>query len=113
MEEIVEKLARIVETRDLDGKKLAFEVFPTALRVQAKEVVVQYAYLPEEKGLEDSVEYESRVSKALLACGVAEAYCGGRGLYAEARFWEKKYKAQLTESCGKNRGGRIRARVWV
>ena len=110
---LTKKLARIVEARDLDGRKLAFETFPTALRVKAKEVIVQYAYLPEEKGLEDGVEYESRVSKALLAYGVAESYCGSRGLYAEARFWEKKYKAQLTEACGKNRGGRIRARVWV
>ena len=107
------RLARVISVQDTKGGKVSFSIFPTALEVGADEVVLRYAYLPDEKGIDDESDYESRVSKGLMAYGVAEAYCACRGLYAEARFWEKKYKAALVQVCGKSSGGRIRGRKWI
>ena len=106
-------LARIIAVRDESGKDVRFTLLPTQLRVDEKRVKVEYAYLPESKDLDGETDYESRASVGLIAYGVAAAYCAARGLYAEAEFWDKKYKACLARICGKSRGGRIRGRTWV
>ena len=107
--------SRVTAVTDTQGGRIPFEIFPTELRVptDAQTVVVEYAFLPEKKGIEDLSDYQSGVSVGLMANGVASEYCAMQGLYAEAAFWGKKYKESIAKTHKVKRGKRIQARRWV
>ena len=106
---------RIISVADEKGKRLPFQIFPTEICVETDEktVIIKYAYIPEEKSLLDDSDYETYVSIALMAYGVAAEYCATRGLYEEAAFWDKKYKESVAKSYTFKRGGRMQSRKWV
>lgn len=108
-------LSRILSVTDEQGNRLPFQLFPTEILLAAEgsSVVVEYAYLPQEKGAEEESDYQSRLSVGLMAYGVAAEYCATQGLYAEAAFWDKKYKESLAKIYQVKGGGRIRSRRWV
>ena len=106
---------RVISVSDEKGVSMPFQVYPTEIRVSEdiKKVVINYAYLPEEKGLLDDSDYQMGVSVALASYGVAAEYCAMRGLYTEAAFWDKKYKESIAKSYTLKRGGKMQSRKWV
>ncbi|MBQ7913333.1 MAG: hypothetical protein IJ308_08305 [Clostridia bacterium] len=106
---------RVISVTDKKGERLPFQLFPTEIHVDTgeQEVWVNYAYLPEEKGLLSDSDYQACVSVALMAYGVAAEYCATRGLYTEAAFWGNKYKESIAKSHALKRGGRMQSRKWV
>lgn len=107
--------ARVIAVFDVHGNRLTYQLFPTEIRLADKEkqVVVEYAYLPQEKGLGDESDFQSGVSVGLAAYGVAAEYCAAQGLYAESAFWNKKYKESIAKVGALKRGGRMQSRRWV
>ena len=107
--------SRVTSVSKASGEQIPFEIYPTEIRVQAgaETAVVEYAFLPEKKGLADASDYQSGVSVGLMANGVAAEYCAMQGLYAEAAFWDKKYKESIAKTHKVKRGKRMQARRWV
>lgn len=107
--------SRVISVADGQGNRLAFRLYPTEIQVNKKQktAVVDYAFLPQEKKLNEDSDYQSGVSVGLAAYGVAAEYCAAEGLYAEAAFWNKKYKESIAKSCALKRGGRMQSRRWV
>ncbi len=113
-EELSRRPARIKAVKSAQGTAIGFELFPDHIRVQTDGVVVvRYSYIPEDKGADVDVEYQSRVSESVLAYGVAAEYCVRSGLYEEAAVWDKKYKEGIAAACEITRGKWMRSRRWV
>ena len=108
-------IARVISVTDVKGTPLSYQLGPTeiVLHTDVKEAIVEYAYLPEPKSILDDGDYQSRVSIGLMAYGVASAYCAMQGLYAEAAFWDKKYKEGIRQAYTIKKGGRMQSRRWV
>ena len=106
---------RVISVSDAEGRSMPFQIFPTEIRVGENErkAVISYAYLPKEKGILEDSDYQMGVSAALAAFGVAAEYCAMRGLYAEAAFWDKKYKESIAKSHALKRGSKMQSRKWV
>ena len=107
--------ARVLSVTDEQGKRLEYTIFPTDIRLPeyVKVVKIEYAYLPKKKTIDEESDYQSRVSVGLMAYGVAAEYCAAQGLYAEAAFWNKKYKECIPRVHEAQRGGKIPSRKWV
>ena len=107
--------ARVISVTDENGKKLDYTIFPADIRLPADVNVakIEYAFLPKRKTIEDDSDYQSRVSVALMAYGVAAEYCAMQGLYTEAAFWGQKYKESIPRTQERQRGGKIPSRKWV
>ncbi len=112
-EQFSKPVSRVLAVTNGQGVELAFQIFPTYLQTDGKEITVKYAYLPQVKGIDEESDYQSRVSVGLMAYGVAAEYCAAQGLYAESAFWNKKYKESIAKACQNPRGGRMRSRIWV
>lgn len=103
----------ILSVTDDRGNKLPYEIFPEYLTTSAGDVYVTYTYAPESKNANSPCSYSGRVSKRLLAYGVATEYCLINGLYEEAVMWDKKYKDALLCISSANKPKIVRARRWV
>lgn len=107
--------SRIISVLDTQGNRLPFQLYPTEIQLdkRQKEGVVEYAFLPQEKKLNEDSDYQRGVSVGLAAYGVAAEYCAAEGLYAEAAFWDKKYKEKIAKAYAVKKGGRMQSRRWV
>jgi hypothetical protein len=107
--------ARVLSVTDEMDRRVEYALFPTDIRLPAgvKTAKVAYAFLPKKKTIDGESDYQSRVSVGLMAYGVAAEYCAAQGLYAEAAFWNKKYKECIPRVHEAQRGGKIPSRKWV
>lgn len=110
---LTKKAVRVLKVMDESGNTVKFEVYPQYIKTLPEKVLVRYAYLPEEKEMDDEAEVHHSGSVRLLAYGVASAYCLEEGLYAEAAVWDKKYKQAVVAAYKASPAKVMRSRRWV
>lgn len=106
------KPLRIVSVTAMDGKAAQATICPTGIRVKKGAYKISYQYLPEEKVVDDVLEFDPSVTTALIGYGVAAQYCLTAGLYEEAVVWDGKYKQAIVAAKPLTKAGAIRAREW-
>ena len=107
------KATRVIKVTDLSGESVAYQLFPTKLKVAPGEYRVRYAYAPSVKGLEDQTDFQLSVSERLFAYGIAAEYFLLKGAYQEASAWNVKYKEAVAAACHYKQSKRISSRRWV
>lgn len=94
------------------GEEVPFTLYADRLAVEGK-VIVEYRYVPNEKGVDDACEIGERVNKHMLVYGTLGNYLASVGEYAQASVWEKKYKEAMVLAQGISKAKAIGSRRWV
>lgn len=109
------KPVRIVKVL-ADGKEKEFFMYPEYMETDAKDIILEYEYLPSKKEIEDDSEFSQQIGGRLLAYGVASEYSLIMGEVQSAEIWEGKYRKEIenlyTEEPSLS-GGYIPPRRWV
>lgn len=95
-------------------REIDFSYHPEYITVDGQsEVMVQYEYLPSNRGLEDDVGYtERQVARRVLAYGTAAEFCITEGSFDKAVMWHERYVEELKSICLPT-NSKIKTRSWV
>ena len=97
-----------------NGRTSGFRTEPEYLAAGDGDYIIEYAYCPLEKSLQDSSDYdETTVGARLIAYGVCAEYCLITGAYEASECWEARYVRETERLRPLPRGGHIFARRWV
>lgn len=106
---------KIHSVEDGCGRTLKCSVFPDSLHLpeDCTEAVVVYAYSPADKTLTQETEFGDRISKRLLAYGVASEYCLTAHRFEEGKIWGERYRDALQAAGILHRPLSMRSRRWI
>ena len=107
------KPVRILRATDGWGNDLPFKLFPEYVKTQQGKIVFFYAYVPEEKTIEQEAEVALQITDRLIAYGVACEYALACGLFEDASVWDKKFKDAISAVYRANPAKKISSRRWI
>ncbi|MDR3318718.1 MAG: hypothetical protein LBS99_04705 [Clostridiales bacterium] len=111
---LARNVIRIKSVTDETGIEVAYAIRPDCLATETGRIVVTYAYLPDEAGYEDELDYtDARVDVSLLAYGTAAEYCLINGLYEDAGIWDARYRAAVMSAARPRNGVKLPGRRWT
>ncbi len=98
--DLTERAIKIRAVYDANGKELYYTKTAEYICVNYPEVAVEYDYVPENYGLEQSIGYTDKdISARVMANGVAAEFCITEGRFDEAVTFHKRYIDMLSDIC--------------
>ena len=83
------------------------------LTLDSGNYLIKYAFIPADKGFDETVENHSGKMTILSFCyGVCSEYCLIKGLYDEAEMWQKRFDSSLKHNFRKINGIYLKSRRW-
>lgn len=107
-----ENFLRALRLTDKNGRRAAFATGAGALKTDADEGILRYAYLPAKKTLDGESDFRCGVPEKLFVNGVVSRYYFDRQLFEEAAVYKKEYEAAALCVRRLADGGKFRARRW-
>lgn len=77
------------------GKKIDFKVVPEGLKTARGNIEILYSYFPSEVGINDVIDYYTKLNALTFAQGVAGEFLFLKGDIDNAYVWDKKFKQSL------------------
>ena len=103
----------IISVKDLKNRDISCRILHTEIRVNATNVVVEYSYSPDKKGLDDECDFsKTQIKERVLAYGIATEFCLIKGMYEEASLWHDKYTDALKNALSNKKSQIVKGRVW-
>lgn len=110
-------LNSIISAKTNNGYKIKFSVFPDHAKFEtsSNKVKVKYSYERDDITIDDiDIEtFGGKISKRLLAYGIAMEYCFISSLSDEALIWENRYKDCLKNMLRKRHDITLPKRRWI
>ena len=107
-----ENFVRALRLTDKNGRRAALAAGAGALKTDANEGILRYAYLPAKKTLDGESDFRCGVPEKLFVNGVVSRYYFDRQLFEEAAVYKKEYEAAALCVRRLVGGGKFRARRW-
>lgn len=109
---LTEKILDLISVNNADGEKIDYEIHSTHIAVKEREVDVEYAYLPSNYGLTDTIGYlEKEVTPRTLALGVISEFLLIERAFNESVMWRERYTDAIT-SIVMPKSKNMKGRVW-
>lgn len=90
-------LLEIKSVKNLNGEDVRYFALPDYVAVEDGVFEVSYAFVPQDKGFFDDVDFGgTKAGDRVFAYGAAAEFCLISGNYDEALMWERRYKDALT-----------------
>ena len=90
------------------------KIQPTDIKLDQNEVVCEYYYSPNIKGLDDECELcNVLVPKTAIAYGVATEFCLIKGMFEEGSTWHQKYVNSLQKYIKPKKCRNLKCRKWL
>ena len=98
--DLTERAIKIRAVYGADGRELDYTTTAEYIYINYPEVAVEYNYVPENYGLEQSIGYTDKdISARVIANGVAAEFCITEGRFDEAVTFHKRYIDMLSDIC--------------
>ena len=98
--DLTERILRVRAVYDIDGKNVEYSVNSEYVKVNYSEVEIEYDFVPENYGLEQTIGYTDKdVSARVIANGVASEFNVSEGRFDEAVTFHKRYVDMLSDIC--------------
>ena len=107
-----ENFVRALRLTDKNGRRAEVATGAGALKTDADEGILRYAYLPAKKTLDGESDFRCGVPEKLFVNGVVSRYYFDRQLFEEAAVYKKEYEAAALCVRRLAGGGKFRARRW-
>lgn len=88
-------VVNIYEIKNRFGMNLKFRLFSNYVEIEGKAKTIVYSYLPDEKSLEDEVEFSCGLTARVVAYGIASEFLLIEGISEDAEIWEERFKESL------------------
>lgn len=103
----------ILSVKDLKNKDVSCRILHTEIKVNIDNVIVEYTYTPNKKGLDDECDFsKTQIKERVLAYGIATEFCLIKGMYEEGSLWHDKYTEALKNALSNKKSQIIKGRVW-
>jgi len=113
LRDLSKDIVAIKSVTDKNGAEILYKLFVDRIKAGAPEIVITYAYLPEEVELPDELDYVGgKVDARLLAYGAAAEFCLIAGLYDDAAVWDARYALAVRAAQRPKSSLRLPARPW-
>ena len=89
-------LLEIKKIKNKYGNEVRYFTLPDYVAVEDGNFEVSYAFIPDDKGFFDEIDFSgTKACDRLFAYGTAAEFCLISGMYEDALMWEKRYKDAL------------------
>lgn len=105
---------RVKSVKNGKGRDCYFKVYPSYIYTDCDGVCrIEYCYIPvSAQNLDDTLEYNQRVTSRLIAYGTAREYCLIMSMYEEALSFDGRFKDSLQNAVRQNTVLKIPKRLW-
>lgn len=102
----------IKKVLDKNGNDLSFKVTPVGVQTSKGNICIEYSYFPMQVGLDDEINYYTKLNSMVFALGVVGEYLFLKGALNDAYVWDKKFKSTLFSLSRPKRNINIPVRRW-
>ncbi len=113
LDTLTKRLINVIRLTDVNDCSVRYKLYPTSIETSTGNVNLEYSYMPDSVTIDDDIEsFSGKLTKRIIAYGVASEYCLISGLYDEASLWEKRFKDALLIASRKKSDVTVKARRW-
>lgn len=106
----------IIEIKDVtsfNGSPIEYKLCSNGIYVDDYMVNVKFSYFPSDVGLDDNIDYYSKMNSITFAYGVIAEYLFLKGDFEESNIWDNKFKQTLSSIIRPKRNIVTPAKRWL